>query len=335
MVRFFQFLYHKLRLGAPLQYKVPVLQAVIYILLAETQLQWQSALLYLGLSLVTITGIAGYAYLLNDWADIIPDAKAGKSNAASMLNTLQRFMLLFLFFFMALIPWFFFPFKWLNTAILLAELLLFCAYSFPPFRLKEKAIAGVIADALYAHVVPAVLASLTFLAIAEKHTTHTDLVKQNLPALISITAWQLFLGLRNILLHQIEDYTNDKHSNTQTFATVYGVIPAEKALKLLLGLEVAALISVTVFAKAITFFVVGAYLIFVLFRLYKNLSNSERVNNLLRHLTYTYLDDFYYDWLPVTALIVLCMYQWPYVIILVLHCFLFRNVFKKLFLNSV
>jgi len=94
------------------------------------------------------------------------------------------------------------------------ELLLFAAYAMPPIRLKERGIAGILADASYAHVLPAVVAWVTFgLARWAPIDVATSFV---------LGAWMLPMGMRHLLRHQYDDLDRDRLADTRTYAVGRG-----------------------------------------------------------------------------------------------------------------
>lgn len=153
-------------------------------------------------SLLTIVGFAVLGYQLNDWYDQPSDALSGKANmfAGKSKGTVIRYFLLslgLLFF-----PWIYLPADRLSIALISAQLCAFLLYVHPFTRWKEKPLLGIVADTLYAHVIPTLLSLHTFSLAAEK--------KVPLAIYILLTAAQFVNGLRNILLHRLMDAGADK-----------------------------------------------------------------------------------------------------------------------------
>ena len=314
-------IFKKLRLSNPWNYKAPFLIAVPYLIIAITKPPFDCAILSIMASLVTILGIAGFGYFINDLTDIEKDNLIGKENAVSKLPDTKRLMLLLILLIMAITPWFYLPLNWLNTSLLFFEFLLFVIYSFPPFRLKERGVAGVITDALYAHTNPAVLAAITFLMI-----TNTDIFSiSNL--LITLASWQFVVGIRNIILHQLKDYENDQQSDTKTFVRNLGRNRSETWLKyLIIPLEV---ISFIFFAACINEYIpsfISAYLIFVPFTFFRvwvlwKRSMSKRVEENLN----LFLDGFYTGRIPLLIAGHLFCLSPKFSVLFFLHLLLFKN----------
>jgi 4-hydroxybenzoate polyprenyltransferase len=153
----------RLRLSNPWNYKAPVIMAFAYMVVLWGGIAWPTALAAFGCSVLTIAGIAGVGYLSNDWGDRAADLRAGKPNLLANLPGWHVAALLALFLCLAIGPWvLYFPSNAFSLGLLAAEFLLLALYILPPVRLKERGWLGVLADALYAHVNPALLAILTF-----------------------------------------------------------------------------------------------------------------------------------------------------------------------------
>ena len=90
----------------------------------------------------------------------------------------------------------------------LCALLLSFAYSVPPLRLKERGWLGVLADAMAAHVYPALLCLL----IAAPRAPY-GLSK---PLAVTVMLWSLAFGLRGFLTHLVLDDELDRDSGLRT-----------------------------------------------------------------------------------------------------------------------
>jgi 4-hydroxybenzoate polyprenyltransferase len=164
--------------------------------------------------LLSICCVAAYGHVVNDWFDIESDQKAGKSNSVAGIAPAVRFLLAALlvvsgFGLLALVPDF--DRLW---PLLTANYLLPTLYSIPPIRLKERSLAGIVCDALAAHLLPALLVSLALRSIAGQSgdSLWTGLT-------LSTCLWSSCLGLRGILAHQAMDRAGDIAAGARTFAT--------------------------------------------------------------------------------------------------------------------
>jgi hypothetical protein len=139
----------------------------------------------------------------------------------------------------------------------LCALLLPLAYSVPPLRLKQRKWLGVFADAVAAHVYPAVLCLL----IAGQRTA----LAAGTPLVVAVLLWSLMFGLRGILSHQLVDDDLDRASNLTTVVHDHG---RDNMIRLLLGFIVPIEIACFVFAilqispGAVFYSVVCVYLVF-------------------------------------------------------------------------
>jgi 4-hydroxybenzoate polyprenyltransferase len=168
--------------------------------------QWQSvALLFASL----IPG-AVYVSALNDVTDLEADAAAGKANR--MAGRGQGFRAAVLGASIAAgLPFFW---VWRHDPLLLllyaAAWISFTLYSAPPFRLKARGLAGLVADAAGAHLFPTLLATALAFSAAGR-----------MPDPLwfgAVAAWALGYGLRGNLWHQLLDRERDRAIGLTTFA---------------------------------------------------------------------------------------------------------------------
>ncbi|HLP50936.1 MAG TPA: hypothetical protein VK154_08630 [Chitinophagales bacterium] len=189
--------------------KAAMLMGMVYIFTLWFGIPFPQFLNLALLSLATISGFASTGYLLNDFFDREKDFKAGKEN---FLLGKPAWLILLLFIVsisLLFLPWIKLPFDRFSLALIVAEVLLLLAYSLPPIRLKERGMAGIITDSLYAHTVPVVLACYTF-SLAAGY----GLVV--LPVIL-LVVWQSAMGVRNILIHQADDMELDKLSGSKNW----------------------------------------------------------------------------------------------------------------------
>jgi 4-hydroxybenzoate polyprenyltransferase len=320
LTRAVDLIYRRLRLRNPWTYKAPLLIAFPYFVIAAARVPWDRALLGVLASCCTIAGIAGVAYFLNDLTDVGQDRLAGKDNAVAGLNWPQRALLLALFLAAALAPWIYLPFTRTTGVLLAAELALFVVYCVPPFRVKERGVLGIMTDAAYAHALPAVLAVLTFAEMASEPYGQLALFASVLGA------WQLALGMRNIVLHQLQDYERDAHSGTQTLAITIGPKRLASLLKVVfVPLEIVAFSAFAIVVSwEVPWFPLASVACIALATARLRLLQLPFPAT-IREGLYIYADNFYADWLPLVILgymIARVPATWP---IAVLHLLLFRS----------
>lgn len=314
-------LMQKLRLSKPWRYKAPFLISVPYAVLVLAEMDVWSALLALGMSCCTILGIAGFGYFLNDYTDREEDRRAGKFNVTATLAGWQLVLLLAFLMAMAILPWvLYFPMDRLSLALLAGEFGLFVLYSAPPFRLKERGAPGLLADAGYAHVVPALLAAHTFALLGGLETS------AHWPFLMALGLWQGFVGLRNILLHQVGDFEKDLGTGTRTFATQLGLSGTQAVLRGVVALEILGAAAYLVLGAPWTWLLPLVYAGFVLQVVYFRVVAWKigLPKDLKSRLT-TWLDDFYGGWLPLAFLGMLMARDLWFGLALAGHVVLFPN----------
>jgi 4-hydroxybenzoate polyprenyltransferase len=321
-------LFRELRLSRPWTYKAPFLISVPYYLLVLGSFSLGKALGAILASAVTILGIAGIAYLLNDLADRDADAKAGKPNFVLDRKPSVVLALALLFAALALVPWVVvLPLTPRTAGLLVFELALFLAYSLPPARLKDRGGLGAFADALYAHVNPALLAAFTFARLGGV----TD--EELLPFVAVLGLWQLALGLRNILLHQLLDLENDRAAGTLTWVAGLGVDRAERLLRYIvvpgeLGLFAAYVVLVAADVRALA----PGLIVFIVLTSWVIKARWKRaLPRDLRNFLFNYVDDFYVEWIPVLILLELAVREPAFLVLLAFHLVLYpKNALRRM-----
>jgi len=313
--------WYKLRLSHPWRYKAPVLLACVYMVFIKKQTSLSEMAPWLGLSLVTIVGIAGIGYLINDFSDRQSDGKAGKPNFFIDTSQLKVALSITVLTCCAIGPWYFFPMDRLSWVLFTGELVCFIIYSLPPFRLKKNIWVAPILDALYAHVLPVILATHTFLLI-----THAEFSFLHMAALVS---WQLTLGIRLLINHLVEDRPHDL-LNYHTLATQYSAHRIRRFLWYTMLIELLLFTSVLFFASNL-FISISTGLVLLAFTL-KQKSRYSFVENVP--------DSFYRKLLGGGLTVVLIFtHGSAYVLLLMIHMILFpvgqshelRKVLSKLY----
>lgn len=323
---FFTLFFKKLRLSDPWKYKAPVIIGVPYFMILATDLPFSEAIVSILLSFLTILGIAGIAYYLNDLTDAEQDRQIGKYNPFLTMSKPKKVVIFTILLLAALAPWLFLPINQYTLTLLAVEFGLFGLYSLPPFRLKERGLAGAINDSLYAHALPAVLAGVTFYFIGGENYGFFKYY------LLALGIWQFCIGLRNIILHQIEDYENDRDAEVNTFVVAKGVGVATAFIKkVVIPMEILAFIG---FAAIITVEIKWfglcylAFLVITFWRIKYQFKQPLPVT--MKESLYTWLDDFYIPWIPVIMLFALCLRETAFLLLLVLHIVFFKNALSIL-----
>ena len=324
---FLIFFTKKLRLSNPWNFKVPFLICIPYLVFLVSDAK-NDALEGILASISVIIGVAGFGYLTNDLGDKHKDHLIGKENAAAKLSTGGIVFLFVLFLAMAIAPWFYLPMNRIGFCLLSLQFLLFYMYAFPPFRLKERGFLGVMADAGYAHVNPALLAAYTFYLYTGKTASEFHVF------IFLLALWQFVLGIRNILFHQLKDHSKDLESGTNTFVTDIGLDRIHTLLKkILLPLETILFIAFAIFITRYLYFFIPVILVYWIFMLFQQRKNGKVFG--FREYAYLYLDDLYIKWIPLIVLVGLVINSINFLPVLILHVLIFRNEVKTFFINRI
>jgi len=271
--------------------------------------------------MIVCIGIGGIGYVLNDIVDYDADLKNKKRNLFIKASKMQSTLFVITFIVFAIFPWFYLPFTTVTVCFLIIEYILFFLYAFPPFRLKEKGILGILADALYAQVIPNLLAVYTFLKLSETLKLHYTFI-------ILFSVWLLLVGIRNILKHQIEDYENDINTNTNTFVTKNGKLLSEKISYFLANIEIIIFCVLLFLLKTPMHFILILYVVYVILLLFSKKINRNPIT-LFDFINTRILNEFYEIHLPVSLLIYFSFVQHFFILILLFNIVLFYPIYKS------
>ena len=268
-------------------YKFSLIFTAIYFVIYHGNLFEYKVYFYILIAFATSLGIAGIGYMLNDYIDLKDDIKNNKKNIFINKSKVEISILVFIFLTFAINPWFLFPVTTTTIVLIALELILLFIYAFPPFRFKENAILGILCDSLYAQVIPCILAMYTFYKIGEAFTYKIELI-------VVYTLWLLMLGIRNILLHQIEDYKNDVNTQTNTFATKYGLSFTKKTIQYIIAFEIIYFFLILYFLPEFgnIILVIYAIYLFALYSLHRKINFyfiNERVLNVFYEIHFPFI----------------------------------------------
>ncbi|MBK8352109.1 MAG: UbiA family prenyltransferase [Saprospirales bacterium] len=316
------------RLLGNVLYKISLIFCSIYVVLFYSKKVNLEILICLLISILLSVGVAGLGYVMNDVKDYKDDFQNNKPNLFNKFSKIQSVLLIIVFTILSTFPWFYLP-KDRNTFYLLAiEFALFFIYAFPPFRLKEKGFLGILTDALYAQVVPCLLAVYTFSKIG-----NTIL---NTKLIILYEIWLLFVGIRNIIKHQVEDFDNDNNTKTKTFATKHGVEYSKKlCTKFLFPIEFLLFLSLLLIIKTPYFIVLLSYLFYIAILFIKRNKTTEI--DLFYFINMRIFNEFYEIHLPIILLVCFCFSNAIFIFILGFNLLIFSPIYLsylKGFLNK-
>ncbi|MBS1625935.1 MAG: UbiA family prenyltransferase [Bacteroidetes bacterium] len=297
--------------------KASLLMGMVYMLSALFDIRFGSFALWAACSMATIIGFASLGYLLNDYFDRDADRLAGKKNFLLGKGPAQLALFFLIAVLLLALPWYFLPWDVYTLGMMAAQLLAYFLYSVPPIRVKERGAAGILADALYAHGIPAVMATYTYMLISG--------FPPDILLLALLFAWQLTAGLRNVLLHQLDDMPGDARSGTSTYATQRGGIPHG----LIQGLRIAELLLLI--ALLVYCALWQPAFVWALPAVAFSLLVCARMRAADGYRRY-YPNILYDQWLPYTFIIILSLRDIRYLLLLPLHGLLFsREIISELY----
>lgn len=315
------------------QYKFSIIFCSIYVVLFFGKSIPEKIILYILVSILLSIGVAGMGYVFNDWNDYKDDVKNKKRNLFVDFSKMNSVFLVVLFLVLSVFPWFILPFDKTSFVLIGLEFFLFLVYAFPPFRLKEKGIVGVVADALYAQVVPCLLATYTFSKI-------TSDVEFSFFFIIIYVIWLLFMGIRNILNHQLDDYANDKNSKTNTFVIQNGIEKSSSLIyRFLIPIEFLLFIGLLYslpFNFPIFLLVYLLYmLIYILVFYFKQSTIKTNTATLFEFFNKRLLNEFYEIHLPIILLLFFSFYNPFFIWFLILNLIIFSQLYYHFILNFI
>ncbi len=165
-----------------------------------------------------------YGYLINDYADRELDARHQKANTFSDDSTLKAVFVTGLIFVLSAATAVRFINKPFFIGLWITWLLLSTFYSLPPLRLKERGKSGLLAAVTAQRFIPVLMVFSIFEPVG-------------IWFLVLAGAYVFFRGLSSDLNHQVEDYSNDVQTDTQTFAVTSGLSRGKRILRFSLETE--------------------------------------------------------------------------------------------------
>lgn len=284
-----------------------------------------------GVFLIAVIGIAGFGHVFLDIFDVDEDRLRGQHNTWHEASHTRRSLTLIALLAASWTPWLFIPIGQPGIALVVAEFLMFALYAIPPVRLKERGFPGIVADSMYAHVLPALWTWIPFAHFSGAAT----------PAWFGVmtAVWALVVGMRELLYHQALDAKTDSVARVGTYGAQRGRSEAMSVvLNRLLPLEIVtfALFLGALSAKAplvaIGFAVYLPWTIWKINRLwlqpvdvFGQASVDDKVTVICRRI----LSPFYFVWMPLLLVIAISVRDPSYTVLLVIHIALFRKVIAQ------
>jgi len=276
--------------------------------------------IFLGLSVACVLG-----YFINDYYDKEADDLVGKPNFF-IKKPASFAILLPAMFLLECVVWYLLPFNTATILFLGLQVLLLLMYSIPPVRLKTR-ITGILVDAIYTRV----LSIYIILSLAVFWGWEL------LDVLLVSSIWMFMVGLRNILVHQIEDYENDSRSGLHTFVQRYGKESVSKGLlRFILPIEIVSGVLAVVLLSRYVQYIYLVYPVFLIFLIVRyNLWRAASWRKMKwKSLSLFILNDLYDDFLPLLILVLFGIHD-PWVLLAIpLHLMLFTKVTRKLWMDG-
>lgn len=315
-------------------YKIPPMLAFAYyaLLSAPGVPPLRDTVTMLALFLVAVIGIAGFGHVFTDIFDVEEDRVRGQSNIWAGLSDAKRAALITSLLAASWIPWLFIPIGTAGIMLVASEFLMFALYAVPPVRLKTRGFPGIVADSMYAHVLPALWTWIPFARFAYAET----------PLWLGLiaAAWALIVGMRELLHHQAVDANSDRRAGVSTYGALKGRDNVIKiVLNRLLPLELMAFAALLGALTAQTVVVVvgfAAYLGWSVFKIERRwidpvgILSGPQIDDRATIICRRILSPFYYAWLPILLLIALTLKDSTYAVLLLLHLLLFRGAIMRL-----
>ncbi|HEV2740327.1 MAG TPA: UbiA family prenyltransferase [Candidatus Elarobacter sp.] len=200
--------------------KVP-LSVTLVLLLLDGRRFSLGALAVITLVVLTVCAAGNYGYALNDLFDVEEDARLGRNNRAAGMPRLRMWAVIAASALCAEVCATVAAGR-AGALLTLLELCLPLAYSVPPVRIKERAWLGIAADALAAHVYPAVLVLMA--------VTHWTVRPVTSVLAIAVVVWATAAGVRNILSHQLNTAEQDRKAGLRTVVHDLGNARLERGI---------------------------------------------------------------------------------------------------------
>jgi hypothetical protein len=310
-------------------YKVPPMLAVAYfaIAAAAAPMHFNAIRWRIAIYLVAVVGIAGFGYVITDAFDIQEDRVLGKQNLWAPLTIGARIALISTLLAASWLPWLKLSPGAFGLGLIGLEFITFFLYAAPPVRLKERGLPGIVADAMYAHVLPALWTWIPFSRMTgARAATWFPFV---------LGAWALAVGMRHLLQHQAIQYESDKFADARTFAVRHGrAETVSLVVRRILPSEIIFFFAVlAAIGRTLPIVIVGfvLYLVWQIakvrflwiakFNLLGVMEDADR-STVAGTLVMT---RFYEQWLSLLILIGLVLRDPSYVVLLVLHLAVFSG----------
>jgi 4-hydroxybenzoate polyprenyltransferase len=269
--------------------------------------------------------ISLFGYWLNDSFDIVLDRLAGKKNFLANTSAYFRLIGTFLLLVFALLFWYLTQPSLIATLFFLIEIILFTAYCLPGIRFKNHPIIGPLTDAHYTHIVPMLFTLFLF--------------AKNVFVLWLIPIYFLLLakGMRNILLHQLNDRKGDCKMQLNSFPLFFGPrFTVNFINRIFIPFEIILITTITLLLLHKSVLPIIFWLVFlaVYFLFFSGWHIHYMNSRYFMFKFHYFINDFYEFWIPFLAIWAATHPLKTKIILSLIHLLVFNQTilyFKKLF----
>lgn len=263
--------------------------------------------------LILFVAYGSFVSISNDFWDRAIDKEAKKLRGVRCLGNITVVIILLIFLSVYLILLTLLAQHRIAILILgIAMVLLGFLYSSPVIRFKEKGWFGVVVGSLIQRTFP------LFLVFG--------ILKNFTPTAFLLVVLTFILGLKLMLIHQIEDYPTDLRSKVKTVITGIGLNRGKKIIRFLFVLEILTLLvflfwgSQTISIRPIAF----VYFVFWGLLLLIKPTAKDLIDNF--SLNDFFMADFYYVWLPLYTGILVFLRNGDPLLLLILLLFQKKHI---------
>ncbi|SMC96184.1 UbiA family prenyltransferase [Pedobacter africanus] len=300
-------------------HKLPPLLAIGYATALMSKIHLYQTAIWLIFLLFSLVVGAIYVSVINDITDLDEDLASGKSNRIQRISPEWRWLIPVLCLVIGIGCTFLMYPDRLSCLLYLLSWIVFSLYSIKPFRLKNRGIWGVLADACGSHVFPGLLMVSTISYITGQQL--------NLVWFIAVGTWSFSYGLRGILWHQFADRDNDIKVKLNTYASKVRPDSFYHKAKWLFAIELMALcVMLYQLANIGPLLAMAAYISLVCIRylVYKNqiilvMKKDDRPFQIL-------MADYYQLFWPLSLLLAASFTDHLNITVLIVHILLFPYV---------
>lgn len=298
------------------EYKLPPLLAIGYATAVKADHVFLKSMPHLLFILVSLIIGAIYVSIINDITDLDDDFASGKSNRIASIKPSIRWVFPTACLLAGSICCYLLSPDWLSVFLYIIPWISFSLYSFRPFRLKNRGILGVLADASGSHIFTSLLmiSSISFFT------------KQSVDWLwfASTGIWAFCYGIRGILWHQFHDRLNDIKAGVKTFVVKIEPKTFKGNENILFIIELMAItVMLYCIQQLIPFVFLLVYFILALTRTYKLRYTPVIVIAPQDKFYHIVMADYYQIFFPISLLCSAILNEPLALLILITHLILF------------